>query len=245
MNLKLISLLAFLFILLAGFTVFTVVKKNYLAYNMLRFDPLEENKINPLSGLKSADIWLIGDSRIDRWDEKLLSPLSDKVVNLGIEGQTSAQVLNRLKNYLEIGKPRWIFLEVGINDIKIIGLDHKLSDALKTGCFRNITTIIELSRKNNIKVLVFSIFPTGNIEPLRRLVWNSSVDSAIAQVNDKIRLYCSNNAVKYFDASKMLSDSKGKVKSNFQDGFLHINNEAYKVLSSNIIKEFGSEIRIN
>jgi lysophospholipase L1-like esterase len=245
MHLKLISLLAFLFILLAGFTVFTVVKKNYLSYNMLRFDPLEENKINPLSGLKSADIWLIGDSRIGRWDEELLSPLSDKIVNLGIEGQTSAQVLNRLKNYLEIGKPRWVFLEVGINDIKIIGVDRKLSDALKTGCFRNITAIIELSRKNNINVLVLGIFPTGDIEPLRRLVWNSSVDSAIAQVNDKLRLYCSNNDVKYFDASKILSDNKGKVKSNFQDGFLHINNEAYKVLCSNIIKEFGSEIRIN
>jgi lysophospholipase L1-like esterase len=242
---KLISLLAFLFILFAGFMVFTVVKEKYLLYNMLRFDPLEENRINSLSGLTSADIWLIGDSRINMWDEKLLSPLSDKVVNLGIGGQTSAQVLNRLKKYLEIGKPRWVFLEVGVNDIKIIGVDHKLSDTIKTGCFRNITSIIELCGKYNIKVLVIGIFPTGDIEPLRRLVWNSSVDSAIAQVNDKIRLYCSNNDVKYFDASKILSDSKGKVKSNFQDGFLHLNNEAYKDLSSNIIKEFGSEIRIN
>jgi lysophospholipase L1-like esterase len=223
-----------------------LLRKYYQSYNLLRFDPLEENKINNVIlylPKNNSAIWLFGDSRISQWNKDLFSSFKVNVENLGIEGQTSSQVLNRLKNNLVTGIPKWIFLEVGINDLKIIGLNKKSAISIKDGCFRNIAAIIKLCKENNINLILINIFPTGKIELLRRFVWNSSVDSAIIQVNERLESYCSENNVLYFDAYSVLSDGKSSVKKIFQNGFLHINEEAYAVLSSNIIKQFGNEIK--
>ena len=219
-----------------------LTKKFYLSYNMLKLNPLEDNitMMSHLSGSGgNTDIWLLGDSRMSRWDDDLLSPLGGKIKNLGIEGQTTAQVLNRLKIMFEIEVPRWVLLEAGINDLKIIGLNKKYASSIKKTCYANIISIIESCKQNDVNIIVMNIFPSGDIELLRRFVWNASVDLAILEINSRLKSYCIGNNVPYFDAYNLLIDEKHNVKKIYQDDFLHINYDAYGVLTKNLIMQFG------
>jgi lysophospholipase L1-like esterase len=226
---------------------FLLYKKNYFRYNLLRLDPLEEGNIDKtqLKTNAAINIWLIGDSRIAHWNKKMLidSNIKQNVVNLGLSGQTSRQVLHRFKNHLEFGIPSWIILEVGINDLKMIGLSKKQSEQISTGCYENIISIIELCRINSIKVICISIFPTGKIEFIRSLIWNSEIKYKIIEINKKLRRYCIENSINYFDAYKLLVGKNNMVRKDFRNGFLHLNNQAYLFLSENLISEYGEKLK--
>lgn len=231
--------------LIAGIFTSYSVRRSYLQLNLLRFDPLEERIISPdllkVPNNENA-VWLIGDSRIARWDEDLLSPLNVGIINLGIEGQTTAQILNRLRNYFEISSPQWLILEAGINDLKIIGIKKEYESMVVKGCIHNIISIIELCHEKNIKVILINILATGRIELPRRFVWNSSIDSSIIHVNTELRHYCDVNDIYFFNTDSLLCNNNSVIRKQYQNGFLHINREAYVELSNNFIKGFGSII---
>lgn len=226
--LLLIFLLAALFV----FIYISAYKSNYYAYNLLRLDPLKESSLKSHEPrISTAEIWMIGDSRIARWDTDLLKEESE-IANLGIEGQTSTQVYYRLKNYLVSDTPSLIVLQVGINDLKIIGLDKGLKAEVSKNLCRNIEGICQLCIDRDIKVILMSIIPVGRIEPARRLVWNGEVKDALDSVNEALMLMTDNEHVFYFDTYMLLSDNRGKVRPELQNDFLHINERGYEILSA-------------
>lgn len=235
-----------LLLLVIVITVFGLIsintyKDNYKAQILLRIDPLESSSfrmetIGPILG--EADIWMLGDSRISRWDLSLLSD-SLKVANLGIEGQTSAQVYYRFKNYLEIDSPELVIFEVGINELKIIGLDKNLAKSITDNFYGNIEALIGLCSKYDIKMILINVFPVGKIELKRRFVWNGHVNEAIKVANDRLKSYCDNNRVYYFDAYTLLAEKGETVKLEYQADFLHINRRGYEVLSRELIKQIN------
>lgn len=226
--------------LIAGVMSFFLAKKYYLKYNLLKVDPLEVNsseKINYEPADNKNEIWLIGDSRIARWKSELFSSFGPLINNFGVEGQTTAQTLLRLKYNLETRTPELVFLEAGINDLKIIGLNRKLAGSIKADCYNNITAIIDLCQKKNVTIIVINIFPTGRIEFLRRFIWNSSVESAVVETNERLRLYCKTENIPYFDGYHFLAGNGSRVDRKYQDDFLHINENAYADLSKALIDE--------
>jgi len=231
--------------LILGILTWHFAQKQYLKYNLLRFDPLEENRIDAkiLSTHEDLNtIWFLGDSRIKQWNTDSFSSLNANLVNLGVDGQTTSQVLNRFRNLLTSGKPQWLFLEAGINDLKIIGIKKDLKLKIVNGCSENIYSIIDLCLKNNINVICINIFPTGKIELFRRLFWNSSVVLSINEVNKNVEQYCQQRNVIYYNADGILCDERQKIKKEFQEGFLHINEKAYESLSRDLQSKFGSKI---
>lgn len=244
-HLKLVVSIFLLLFLLLGGTAWYLVKKYYLSYNLLRLDPLEDRSLKKdiLGTIDTVpNIWMIGDSRMARWNKDLLSPLEPNIVNLGIEGQTTSQVLIRLEKYLKTCSPEWLILEVGVNDLKIIGLNRDLNDKLVEDCLENISEIIDLCLEKGINIIVINIIPTGNIELPRRVIWNSSVDQSIKEANRKLKDYCKIKQVLFLDTYSILCSNNFRIQEQYQDGFLHLNDKAYEVLSNTIINEFGTKI---
>jgi len=215
-------------------TVFLqLYRYNYKKINLLRTDPLEAGGLkteNLEATLKNSEIWMLGDSRVSRWNEELLKN-GTEIANLGIEGQTSAQVYYRFKTYLETDTPSLVILEVGINELKIIGLDKDLSPSITGRFYRNIESIIKICREKSIPIVVVNIFPVGNIGLSRRLLWNKSVNEAIKSANVSLQSYCDEMLVYYFDASSILSENGATVNIEYQYDFLHINDKGYEALS--------------
>jgi|ADurb_Gel_03_Slu_FD_contig_41_1652815_length_3805_multi_2_in_0_out_0_3 lysophospholipase L1-like esterase len=218
-------------------------KKDYKEFYLLRINPLEDHQFNS-DDLKKllieSDIWMLGDSRVQMWNEELISELGS-VANLGIDGQTSEQSLLRLKSYLEIDTPKILFVEVGINELKIIGVDQGLTNMILDNFYNNMKSIAEICHNNNITLILANVFPVGKIEIIRRPVWNKTVNQAIKEVNSTLEEYCNNNEIYYFDAYHILSDDGELVNSEYQKDFLHINVMGYEALSKNL-KELINKI---
>ena len=217
----------------SGIAILHIYKSNYKTFNLLRVDPLETGGLkaeNLESTLIHSDIWMLGDSRVKRWNEDLLKD-TIVIANLGVEGQTSAQVYYRFKTYLETATPSLVILEVGINDLKIIGLDKDLTSSITDQYYGNIESIIQICRNKNIRMVLINIFPVGKIELSRRLFWNKAVNETILSTNQRLRSYCDNIQVYCFDAYSILSENEVTVDTEYQSDFMHINNRGYEVLS--------------
>jgi lysophospholipase L1-like esterase len=235
-------LIIFAFILLVtAIGIGSLYKRDYKAFYLLRINPLEDHRINPdnLKGeLIESDIWMLGDSRIQMWNQKLISE-SGTAANLGIDGQTSEQSFLRLKSYIEIDTPEILVVEVGINELKIIGVDKGLTNLISDNFYSNIKAIIEICQNNDITLILGNVFPVGKIELTRRPVWNESVNEAIKTVNDTLASYCDDKEIFYFDAYGILSDNGETVNPEYQEDFLHINKRGYEVLSKALVEQIN------
>lgn len=234
---RMISLILITLLVLVTFssaiTFFYLLRNNYRNYNLLRIDPLETGglKSNDLEAdLKKSDIWMLGDSRMRRWNKELLNNNVEKA-NLGIEGQTSAQVYYRFRTYLETDTPSLVIVEVGINELKIIGLDKDLSASITEHFYNNMESMVQVCRDKNIPIILMNIFPVGKIEFSRRLIWKRGVNETIKVANIKLRSFCDDSLVYYFDAYSVLSEDGETVNPEYQADFLHINERGYEALS--------------
>lgn len=226
-------------------TGYTLWKYQYTKFNLLRLDPLEERKsdLTALSNSigKDSVIWLVGDSRIAQWNTSYLKPLKGTIINLGIEGQTSKQVLENFKKYLEISHPQCVVIQVGINDLKVIGLVESKTDKIVSGCYANTIEILQTGNKNNINMIYTPIFPNGNIEIARRLLWNSDIDQNIIEFNKRMKEYCLKDSILYFDAFEIPGKIPPEEKKIYHKDFLHLNDAGYKYLSEAFIRFYNSE----
>lgn len=232
-------------IVLLLLTLAFLYRHDYKEIYLLRINPLEDQSINLDSisqSLKDSRIWMLGDSRIQMWDESLLVE-DGSIINLGIDGQTSEQVFYRLKSYLEIDTPDVLVLQVGINELKIIGLNRNLAPAIVNNLQENIMGILEVCDKYRIKVILTNVFPVGNIELGRRFVWNKAVNENIILVNKTLHSYSDGLNVIYYDAFNALSSDGETVNTEFQQDFLHINKNGYKLLSEGLKEQIVSILK--
>ena len=239
-------LMLLIVIVASGIGLIYTYKDFYKRNALLRVDPLEFTGVktaDPEADLHNSEIWIIGDSRVKRWPQELLK-YKTSVANLGVEGQTSSQVLYRFMNYLETDTPSLVILEVGINDLKIIGLDASLSCTITQQYLENIELMIHLCRESNIRMILISIFNGGKIELPRRLIWNSAVGEATNTANQALRSYSDDDVIFYFDANDILTDKGGAVRPEYQEDFLHINAEGYKALSLSLQELVNKVIKL-
>ena len=204
---------------------------NYKDHLRFRLDPLETYRLASQTGLAENGLWIIGDSRAASWETAQLGFIRTETCNLGIRGQTSRQVLERFRNDLDESRPFCILIQVGINDLKSIGL---LEDgSITRNCVLNILQILETCKEYEIKAIYSSIFPPGDIELLRRPFWEPTTIDSLMRVNDEIRAYCQENGFIWFDTYKLLENqsSPGTVKKDYQSDFLHINTGGYQLIS--------------
>ncbi len=242
MKFKIILLFLVLIIVCVAGTFYFLYKKFYSKELSLRLSPLTENE---LLIAKSTKFWMLGDSRIYQWN------IPDEVIpkkeycNLGINSQTSAQVLYRLRLHFEQGLPKYIFLQVGINDIKAIGIFPEKKEAILNECIKNIELIIKSCLGYKVVPVFCTIIPPGEIELIRRPVWSKEINNAVVIVNDSITDFCKINGVAIFDTYLFLSDGKGALIKNYQKDDLHINEEGYSNLNKELTKFMVKEKIVN
>jgi len=229
-------------VLVAGMGLVRWFKANYLKYNLLRADPLESYKLSGAvtSAPSLADgVWFLGDSRISHWNMNLFSPPA-KLLNLGLDGQTSGQVLGRFRNYLATAHPRAIVFQAGINDVKIVGVNRQLRERIASACFENLAEILRLCRQSGIPAVAMPILLTGQIELPRRIIWNPDADDALREINEKLAHFCAAQQFSLFDANRVLADDQDHIRARFRNGFLHLNTAGYEALTVALNREYGS-----
>ena len=192
--------------------------------------PAPENPVPSADPAKSALIF-VGDSRIASWPT---APSLDDahIINLGRYGETTAQLLARLDTDIIGREPRMVVLQTGINDLKAMGVFRSRSNEIAENCWANLRQIIDGLRASNIPVVVLTIFPVGDIHPLRYPIWSNDTLSAVADINQRLRSL-DEPGVMVFDCDPVFSDG-GRMRAEFIVDDFHINPAAYQALSARL-----------
>jgi len=158
------------------------------------------------------DIVFIGDSKTEGFNlQETFNNLHIK--NRGMGGDTTGDVLSRI-HFVTSGKPKKIFLEIGVNDF---GAN---SSVKKT--FENLKRICEKVEKESpsTKVYVQSLLPT-TLESKR-------LNEKINVYNRLLKSYCNVKGLTYIDLNPNFLSGNELNKKYTVDG-IHLNAEGYKL----------------
>lgn len=173
----------------------------------------------------------MGDSITDSWDDPKYGGFfpGKPYINRGISGQTTPQMLLRLRADVLAHKPKVMVLLAGTNDI-----------AGNTGVMTleqiqgNIETMAELCKLHGIKVVLSSILPVSNYhakpEDWRGPQTYRRPLEKIRALNDWMKKYAAGNGHFYLDYWAATVDAQGMLKTELSEDDLHPNAAGYAIM---------------
>lgn len=173
-------------------------------------------------------IVLMGDSITEFWklnDEAFFT--SNNLINRGISGQTTPQMLLRFRQDVIDLKPSKVVILAGINDIA-----ENTGPISLEAIFGNIVSMVELTKANNIKVVLSSVLPSNKFN------WNPKIEPAdkVIALNRLIKDYALKDKISFVDYySSMVDENKGLDIKYGEDG-VHPNLNGYKLMESLLLK---------
>ena len=172
----------------------------------------------PRESRAPVEIAMLGDSITARADWAGMFPRS-RIVNLGIDGDTSAGVLNRLEDVVSL-RPRVVFLMVGVNDLR-----RKFP--------------IELV-ETHIRLAAERLSEHGITPVIQSTLYVSSekLNEQIEALNAMTRVWCAAKSIVYIDLNEVLSP-QGVLLPRFTEDGVHLNEDAYHLWADVIRRHVG------
>jgi lysophospholipase L1-like esterase len=167
-------------------------------------------------GAGSGTLVLVGDSLTQGGDWAAWLPGED-VVNLGVAGDTTDDVVARLTDVIEAG-PAVVALLVGTNDLAWRrSVEHVV---------RNVETILVTLRKElpEARILVQSVMPRGH-----------EFADQIRDINRHLWQFAPTVHAAWLDLWPAMALEDGELNPAYTDDRLHLNAEGYRVWVSELI----------
>jgi len=175
-----------------------------------------------------ARVVFMGDSITEGWDLVRYFP-GKSYVNRGIGGQTTPQMLLRFRADAIDLKPKVVVILGGTNDIAGNTGAMRLEDTE-----RNLTSMVELAKANNIGVVLSSVLPVNdrvkNEEGVLFVQTRSRPNEKIKAMNDWIKKFAAQNGLIYLDYYSATMDKDGTLKDGTSYDGLHPNADGYKIM---------------
>jgi lysophospholipase L1-like esterase len=166
-------------------------------------------------------IVFFGDSLTEYWGVEDPTFFTNDVINRGVSGQTSAQMLVRFRQDVLDLHPSTLHLVAGGNDLA--GNTGPTSLARVEG---NIMSMVEQAQAHHIRVVL------GSLLPATVLPWRPSVKigPTIIEFNEWLKQYASERGITFIDYySPLVDDSRAFRKELTVDG-VHPNRAGYAVM---------------
>ncbi|MCR4910734.1 MAG: SGNH/GDSL hydrolase family protein [Bacteroidales bacterium] len=209
----------------AMLSVIGLSAQNFVHYHW--FDG--ENATVPV-GTKGRVVFM-GDSITEGWGTKGTPGFfdNDKMVERGISGEVTAQMVLRFRRDVIDLKPKTVVILCGCNDIALNQGEYN-----EDYTFGNIVTMVQLAKANKIKPIVCSVLPAAAF-PWRPEVKDSS--EKVASLNARLREYCAKNRIKYVDYfPAMVAEDGVSLNPNYTNDGIHPTLPGYEVMESIILK---------
>jgi lysophospholipase L1-like esterase len=166
-----------------------------------------------------------GDSITDLW--KLDESFPGKpYINRGISGQTTPQLLIRLRPDVIELHPKAVVILAGTNDIAGNTGPMRLEDIEG-----NYASIAELARAHDIKVICASVLPVHEYTEQAGDMYAQRPPEKILTLNRWLKDYCARTGCIYLDYFSAMVDDKGHLKKELADDGLHPNAAGYMIMT--------------
>ena len=168
-----------------------------------------------------ARVVFLGDSITEAWKASDPGLFLHDILDRGISGQTTAQMLVRFRTDVIELRPRVVHIMAGTNDIA--GNTGPTSLAIIEG---NIKSMVEQAQCHHIQVMLASIPPAA------RIPWSPGVAPAenIVAINTWLRDYAKRQRIVFVDYYAVLSDGRGAFKASLSDDGVHPNAVGYMAM---------------
>lgn len=170
----------------------------------------------------------LGDSITEQYDlDEYYNDLP--VVNSGISGNKTKDLLNDLNNRVYQYNPSKVFLLIGTNDIQ--------SKVEEDVIVNNIKKILEDIHENRpyAKLYLEAIYPVDEGSSGAQDRTNKEIQSINASLED----YCKKNDITFIDMYDLLLDpesDKDRLFEDYSKDGLHISDEGYEVITEKLMK---------
>lgn len=224
--LKIGFILAFVVLILGNIFLVKKLLNTHSTSVELRLNPSQYS--SERSQFVETNIFIYGDSLAALW-KSYPDIGSSKVLNYGIQGQTTAQLLLRADKELSNVSADWTILFAGGNDMKAVASFPERSGMIVEQAIGNIKALIrEVPGKRKIIATTPPVFSL----PLRyRLLDYQAGIEAQQKLNAKIRNLESEN-VKILDLYEIFSNKDNLHE--FSDDGIHINTKGYNIVNSKV-----------
>jgi lysophospholipase L1-like esterase len=191
----------------------------------------EQNRTLGKPAAAEARVVFMGDSITDAWPQPRFGAFfpGRNYVGRGISGQTTPQMLIRMRPDVIALKPKVVVILGGTNDIA--GNTGPMTDEQIEG---NLASMAELATANGIKVVLSSITPVSNYHvPNPNAVPQTTQRplTRVRAINDWIRQYAAAHRHQYLDYFPAMIDDKGMLKAELSGDDLHPNAAGYAIMA--------------
>ncbi len=200
--------------------------------NLAKYREANENLKNSSSG--EDRIVLVGDSITEGWTE--FNPKffqENNMINRGISGQTTPQMLIRFKQDAVHLNPKIIIINGGTNDIW-----GNTGPSTPEMVIDNLCSMAEIAAKNDINVALSTILPVYKYPERDDII---DPPKTISLINSVLLDYCKKNGLTFLDYYTPMVDEKKGLNSDYGTDGVHPNKAGYHVME-NVVREAIPEI---
>lgn len=195
----------------------------YLFNSKMPVSAAAPEKVEVIKEVVPENIVFLGDSITDYYD--LYAAFSDRnVVNSGIAGDLTSDILEDMDNRVYQYNPSKVFLLIGTNDI-----EHEVS---KDEIVDNIKKIIEGIKENreNAEIYLESIYPVNEDK------WGASLrrNAVIKEINEELEELAEEEDITYIDLFDDLAADDENLKDEVSDDGLHLLPEGYDIVTEKL-----------
>lgn len=219
---KLIFLLYTIILVLIGFILFHFITFDH--------NKVEIKEVEVTKKLDNNYVFL-GDSITDFYDlEKYYDDLP--VVNSGVNGNSTTDILNNMNERVYRYNPTKVFLLIGTNDIT--------KDRSSNQIVNNISKIVKRIKKNrpSTRIYVISIYPVNNSDnsKIKKDMVKNRTNKQIKEINSKLKEKVKTLDVNYINMYDKLVDKNDNLKLEYTTEGLHISDKGYDIITEEIMK---------
>ena len=187
------------------------------------------NRAAPAAG-QTPRVVFMGDSITENWLLADPALFDHGVVNRGISGQTTAQMLVRFRADVVSLHPQVVHILAGTNDVA-----GNTGPTSARDFENNIMSMVDIARANGIRVVLGSIPPTASFS------WRPQLNPVptIQALNAWLRSYAKRQRIAYIDYYSLLGGASGELRNDLGNDGVHPNRVGYRLMRGLVEKQIG------
>ncbi|MBC6491843.1 GDSL-type esterase/lipase family protein [Flavihumibacter stibioxidans] len=194
----------------------------------------ENDALKPLKANEKRIVFM-GNSITEGWKNNRPSFFAGRpYINRGISGQTTPQMLLRFRDDVVNLKPAAVVILAGINDIAGNTGPMTLEQS-----FDNISSMAEIARANNIRVVICSVLPAYDFP------WRPGMQPAgkVVELNKMLRDYATRHKLVYVDFFSAMADERKGLPKHLAHDEVHPTEEGYKIMEPLVEKGIAEALK--
>ena len=159
------------------------------------------------------------------------------VVNSGVSGYQTTDILSRIDSMVTIYNPTKVFLLIGTNDIEAERSEDEIVE--------NIAEIIDriYEKRPKAKIYLESLLPVNRSEDekINHDTVGRRTNETIQSINEKLESYAEENDIEFINLYDEFTDENGELALKYTEEGLHLSNLGYLRLTNILLPYFQDE----